>query len=84
MLTGMMLLVRGTTVVTLPGVPAEMRAMFDGHVAPFIEERSCSRFVARTVTARVVFKDFFPVYRQMRRDYPEAYLKTAATPPKSP
>lgn len=84
MSVGMMLIVGVTAVVTLPGVPAEMMAMFDGYVAPFIEERSGSRFVARTVTARVVFKDFFPVYRQMQRDYPEAYLKNAATPPESP
>ncbi len=82
--TGMMLRVGGTTIVTLPGVPEEMRAMFDGYVAPFIGERSGSRFVARTVTARVVFRDFFPVYRGMQRDYPDVYLKNAATPPESP
>ena len=84
MSTGMILREGGTTIVTFPGIPAEMQAMFEEHVAPVIEERSGSRHVARTVTARVVFKDFFPVYHQMQRDYPDAYLKNAATPPESP
>jgi nicotinamide-nucleotide amidase len=84
MSVGMMLREGGTTIVTFPGIPVEMQAMFDEHVAPFIEERAGSRFVARTVMARVVFRDFFPVYRQMQRDYPDVYLKNAATPPESP
>jgi len=84
MSTGMVLREGGTTIVTFPGIPEEMQAMFEEHVAPVIEGRSGSRHVARTVTARVVFKDFFPVYHQMQRDYPDAYLKNAATPPESP
>ena len=84
MSTGMMLREGGTTIVTFPGIPAEMQAMFEEHVAPVIEGRSGSRHAARTVTARVVFKDFFPVYHQMQRDYPDVYLKNAATPPESP
>ncbi|MDH5791226.1 MAG: competence/damage-inducible protein A [Candidatus Bathyarchaeota archaeon] len=84
MSTGMVLREGRTTIVTFPGIPAEMQAMFEEHVAPVIEGRSGSRHVAKTVTARVVFKDFFPVYHQMQRDYPDAYLKNAATPPESP
>jgi len=84
MSTGMILREGRTTIVTFPGIPAEMEAMFNEHVAHIIEERSRSRFVARTVTARVVFNDFFPVYREMQRDYPDVYLKNAATPPESP
>lgn len=81
--TGLMLSVGGKTIITFPGVPAEMMAMFDAHAAPLIEEGAPSRYVARTVVARVVFSDFFPVYRRMQRDYPDAYLKNAATPPES-
>ncbi|MCW3979438.1 MAG: competence/damage-inducible protein A [Candidatus Bathyarchaeota archaeon] len=84
MSSGMMLREGGTTIVTFPGIPVEMQAMFEEHVAPFIEERAGSRFVARTVTARVVFRDFFPVYRGMQGDSPDVYLKNAATPPESP
>ena len=83
MATGMMVREGGSTIVTLPGVPAEMKAMFEEFVAPIIERGSVSRFVARTVTARVVFRDFFPVYRGMQRDYPDVYIKNAATPPES-
>ena len=73
----------GATIMTFPGIPAEMMAMFDAYAAPLIEEKASSRFVARTVVARVVFRDFFPVYRAMQRDYPDVYLKNAATPPES-
>ncbi len=72
-----------STIMTFPGIPAEMTAMFDAYAAPLIDEGSSSRFVARTVVARVVFRDFFPVYRAMQRDYPDVYLKNAATPPES-
>ena len=80
---GMALEEGGSTIMTFPGIPAEMMVMFDAYAAPLIEEGASSRFVARTVMARVVFKDFFPVYRAMQRDYPDVYLKNAATPPES-
>ena len=83
MAVGMEVRVGRTAVMTFPGVPSEMRAMFDAYAAPLIEERASSRFLARTVVARVVFRDFFPVYRAMQRDYPDVYLKNAATPPES-
>ena len=83
MAVGMAVRAGGRTVVTLPGVPSEMRAMFDAYAAPLIEEGSSSRFLARTVTARVVFREFFPVYRAMQRDFPDVYLKNKATPPES-
>ncbi|RLI07703.1 competence damage-inducible protein A [Candidatus Bathyarchaeota archaeon] len=81
MATGMMLREGGTTIVALPGVPEEMKAMFDAHVAPMIEENAASRFLARTVTVRIVWKDFFPLYRSTLRDFPDVYLKNEATPP---
>jgi molybdenum cofactor synthesis domain-containing protein len=84
MSAGMVLPVGETTVVTVPGIPAEMQAMFDGSVAPMIEERATTRFAAETVTARIVFRDFFPIYRQMQADYPGVYIKNAATPPEGP
>jgi nicotinamide-nucleotide amidase len=83
MAVGMEVRVGRTAVMTFPGVPAEMTAMFDAYAAPLIEEGASSRFLARTVVARVVFRDFFPVYRAMQRDYPGVYLKNAATPPES-
>lgn len=81
MAPGMLLMEGSTAIVSLPGVPAEMKAIFGGSVARLIAERTSSRFTAETVTARIVFKDFFPIYESMMRDFPDVYLKNAATPP---
>jgi len=78
---GMAVDVGGKTVCTLPGVPAEMKGMFDAHVAPMIESQSTSVFYGRTYNVSMVWKDFFPLYREMQRDYPDVYIKNAATPP---
>jgi nicotinamide-nucleotide amidase len=71
----------GKKICTLPGVPSEMKGMFDAHVAPMIEGTATSVFLARTFNVTMVWKDFFPLYREMQRDYPEMYIKNAATPP---
>ena len=84
MATGMELVEGGSTIMTFPGVPSEMKAMFDAYAAPMIEGGTTSRFAANTVVARVVFRDFFPVYREMQSDYPDVYIKNAATPPEAP
>jgi molybdenum cofactor synthesis domain-containing protein len=71
----------GKKICTLPGVPSEMRGMFDAHVAPMIEGTATSVFLARTYNVTMVWKEFFPVYREMQSDYPDVYIKNAATPP---
>jgi len=78
---GMAIEVAGKTVCTLPGVPDEMKGMFDAHVAPMIESESTSIFLAKTYNISMVWKEFFPIYRQMQIDYPDMYIKNAATPP---
>ena len=78
---GMAIDVGGKTVCTLPGVPSEMKGMFDAHVAPMIESESSSVFLAKTYNISMVWKDFFPLYREMQQDYPDIYIKNAATPP---
>ena len=78
---GMAVEVAGKTVCTLPGVPAEMKGMFDAHVAPMIESESTSVFLAKTYNISMIWKDFFPLYREMQQDYPDIYIKNAATPP---
>ena len=78
---GMAIEVAGKTVCTLPGVPAEMKGMFDTHVAPMIESESTSVFLAKTYNISMVWKEFFPTYRKMQIDYPDIYIKNAATPP---
>lgn len=78
---GMKIDIVGKTVCTLPGVPSEMKGMFDAHVAPMIMNQTNTVFVARTFNISMVWKDFFPLYRQMQLDYPDIYIKNAATPP---
>ena len=74
----------GATVMMFPGVPGEMKAIFDAYAAPLIEGGTTSRFAANTVVVRVVFRDFFPVYRGMQADYPGVYIKNAGTSPEGP
>jgi len=78
---GMKVDVGGKTVCTLPGVPSEMKGMFDAHVAPMIMSQTNTVFVARTFNISMVWKDFFPLYRKMQVAYPDVYIKNAATPP---
>lgn len=78
---GMKIDIGGKTVCTLPGVPSEMKSMFDAHVAPMIMSQTNTVFVARTFNISMVWKDFFPLYRQMQLDYQDIYIKNAATPP---
>jgi nicotinamide-nucleotide amidase len=78
---GMMMKHLKKTICTLPGVPAEMKSMFDKYVAPAIEMRATSTFEARAIKVKMVWKDFFPLYRELQRDYPNMYIKNTATPP---
>ena len=78
---GMKIDIGGKTVCTLPGVPSEMKGMFDAHVAPMIMSQTNTVFVARTFNVSMIWKDFFPLYRRMQVDYPDIYIKNAATPP---
>ena len=78
---GMMVDIGGKTICTLPGVPAEMKGMFDAHIAPMIMNQTNTVFTARTVNISMIWKAFFPLYRQMQIDYPDIYIKNAATPP---
>lgn len=83
MATGMMLEEGGKIIITLPGIPQEMKGMFDQTVAPLLEEKTGCRLLARAVNVRMVWKDFFPVYRRLQRDFPDIYIKNAATPPQA-
>lgn len=78
---GMMVDVGGKTICTLPGVPSEMKGMFNAHIAPMVMEQTNTVFEARTYNITMIWMDFFPLYRQMQEDYPDIYIKNAATPP---
>jgi molybdopterin-biosynthesis enzyme MoeA-like protein len=78
---GMKVDVKPKTIFTLPGVPEEMKGMFNANIAPIIKSHSTSVLLAKTYKITMIWKDFFPLYREMKRDYPEMYIKNASTPP---
>jgi len=83
MSVGMKLLHNGKLIFTLPGVPQEMQGMFNEHIAPAIEAEAKHKLLGHTYGVAMVWKDFFPVYTQLQADYPEVYIKNAATPPEA-
>ena len=83
MSVGMKLLHNGKLIFTLPGVPQEMQGMFNEHIAPIIEAEAKHRLLGHTYGVAMVWKDFFPVYTQLQKDYPDVYIKNAATPPEA-
>jgi molybdenum cofactor synthesis domain-containing protein len=83
MSVGMKLLINGKLIFTLPGVPQEMQGMFDDHIAPVLEAEAKHKLLGHTYGVSMVWKDFFPVYTQLQKDYPEIYIKNAATPPEA-
>ena len=78
---GMKFRYMGKTVFTLPGVPSEMKGMFNQHIAPMIEQKATSKLLAKTINVTMVWKEFFPLYRQLQHENPDIYIKNAATPP---
>jgi len=83
MSVGMKLLHMGKLIFTLPGVPQEMQGMFDEHIAPILEVEAKHKLLGHTYGVSMVWKDFFPLYTQLQKDYPEVYIKNAATPPEA-
>jgi molybdopterin-biosynthesis enzyme MoeA-like protein len=83
MSVGMKLLHIGKLIFTLPGVPQEMQGMFNEYIAPVLEAEAKHKLLGHTYGVAMVWKDFFPVYTQLQNDYPEVYIKNAATPPEA-
>jgi molybdenum cofactor synthesis domain-containing protein len=83
MSVGMKLHISGKLLFTLPGVPQEMQGMFDEYIAPVVEAEAKHKLLGHTYGVSMVWKDFFPVYTQLQIDYPEIYIKNAATPPEA-
>ena len=83
MSVGMKLLHMGKLIFTLPGVPPEMQGMFNEHIAPVLEAEAKHKLLGHTYGVAMVWKDFFPLYTQLQKDYPDVYIKNAATPPEA-
>lgn len=81
MSVGMKLNYNNKTIFSLPGIPVEVQGIFDTHITPIIEATSTHKLLGRTFYVTMVWKNFFDLYRKLQSDYPEIYIKNAATPP---
>lgn len=69
-----------TTVVALPGIPKEMKPMFEAHVLPMV--RDWTKGQMRTINIRVFSGDSrFPVLQRVQSEFPTVYFKMHARPP---
>ncbi|MCX8204844.1 MAG: molybdopterin-binding protein [Candidatus Nezhaarchaeota archaeon] len=65
------------TVVALPGVPMEMKALFELHVEPLIKGRAPRAFYEVEATLEEVYEaDLAPVIEEALRRHPQVYVKT--------
>lgn len=66
-----------TLIVALPGVPEEMKAMFELHVEPVIREGAGGAYCEEEVVLEGVYEaDLAPLIEEALRRYPKAYVKT--------
>lgn len=70
----------GKKVVVLPGVPSEMRRMFEAHALPALG-RAGSAARAELVTAHAVEAEVDRLLSPVRARHPRAYVKTHASRP---
>ena len=75
---GVMIEHGGTKLIALPGVPAEMEAMFETHVEPILAElaKGLVRFEAHFLTFGVREADIADVLEDIAEKMPEVYVKT--------
>jgi len=72
------IIVRRTTLVALPGVPKEMRAIFRSSVAPMIEKFGASRrFYDQSLLLRgIPESSLSPIIDQVMKKHPKVYIKS--------
>jgi len=70
----------GTTVVCLPGVPAEMKGMFDGHAAPRLEGLlEAGRFAEESLDVGMSDESALsPLLDRLRAEFPDLQVKSHA------
>ncbi|MFX1331009.1 MAG: molybdopterin-binding protein [Promethearchaeota archaeon] len=74
---GVMLEVNDTTIFCLPGVPAELKYIFENSVKPWVEERVSEKYVEKIVEFE--FKDesvFAPYIDRAMKKTPGVYIKS--------
>lgn len=69
-----------TTIIAMPGVPKEMKPMFETEVLPMVQQWTKGRMSALNVK---VFcgNERFALFQQLQSEFPDLYLKFHAQPP---
>jgi len=66
-----------TTIFCLPGVPAELKAIFDGSIRPWIEQRVRLRYYEETVDFAISDETMFaPFIDKVMKKHPGVYIKS--------
>ena len=77
---GLMVGCDATTIFALPGIPEEMKAMFQTHVLS--KARGWTAAWTRSINMRVFAGNFrFPIFDRIQREFPEVYFKVHGKPP---
>ncbi len=69
------------TIIALPGIPKEMKPMFNQYVLPLIEQNTKKKSSALSLNIHMSLSDFFQIITEVRQTFPEAYIKRHARPP---
>ena len=75
---GMLLEVDGTTIISLPGVPAEMEAIFEESVLPVLKRAAGDIFFyeTRLIVHGVAESDLAPILEDAMKANPHVYIKS--------
>jgi len=68
----------GTTIMALPGVPSEMKAIFEGSVLPLLKQAAgdVTFFETSIEATRVIESEMAPLIDQVMHDNPYVYVKS--------
>jgi nicotinamide-nucleotide amidase len=78
---GVRMSVGSTILVALPGIPKEMKPMFQRFVLPLIAETTFKRASAIKLHIQMPYYSTFPILSTLRNLFPEIYIKTHSRPP---
>lgn len=75
---GMMVQAGETTIISLPGVPKELRAIFSRHVAPMIRLKAgAGGYLSQSLLIRGVFEsELAPLIERVMKRHPNVYVKS--------
>ncbi|MBS7644028.1 competence/damage-inducible protein A [Candidatus Bathyarchaeota archaeon] len=78
---GIKLQVNKTMIISLPGVPAEMKAIFERSLLPLIRSKTKKCSLVKTVRVKMFESELISVLQEVTKAYPQTYLKSYAVDP---